>query len=195
MKLRPKKPARENASRLLPRLARDFFETIDQALEGDIDSEQTHRLRILTKRFRYSLEYFLPCYGETMDVHVKTIRDLQQLLGQLNDCCSSRALCCDLLQVSERASRRKKLFAALLQREGQLLEQFRAEWRDRFQDQRFRKNLLRYLAHPVVPKPAAVDEVGPAAPRTRRLARRLPPEPETAVSEAPAGPVLAENAS
>ena len=164
MKLRPKKSARENASRLLPRLAQEFFETIDQAVEGEIDPEQAHGLRILTKRFRYSLEYFRPCYGDTLDAHLKTIRDLQQLLGQLNDCCSSRALCQDLLRASDRGFRRNKLFPAFHQREGELLEQFRSEWRDRFQSQGFRKKLCRYLARPLVPKPAVRAPEPPAEP-------------------------------
>lgn len=148
MRLRPQKPAPENASRLLPRLAKLFFQAGDRSVEDDLKGEEVHPFRILTKRFRYALEYFRPCYGSGMDSHIQTISGLQRVLGELNDCCSSRELCRNLLKVGNPASRYKKLFAALDRREADLLEQYRAYWRKTLESPARRENFLRYVSHP-----------------------------------------------
>ncbi len=154
MKLRPKKPARENAARLLPKLVRQFVQDLDDALARPLDPRRAHDLRILAKRLRYSLEYFRPCYGETMDSYLAKIRDVQQVLGALNDCRSSRKLLERLLSAGNELNGMQKLFGALDHRETELLKEFRQVWRGGLRGAGERQKLLRYLGHPTAPRSA-----------------------------------------
>ncbi len=148
MKVRPRKPARDNASRLLPRLAEQLFEAGD-GLARDLEAEQVHPFRIVTKRFRYALEYFRPCYGATMDSYLKAVKNLQQFLGEFTDCRASRALCEKVLGVKGNAARRhQKLWETLGDREQQFQAKIPGAWDVFLQGPRGRQKMLRYLAHP-----------------------------------------------
>ncbi len=152
MKLRPRKTASQNASRLLPRLAEEVLEAGEKSLADDLNAKDAHSFRILVKRFRYTLEYFRPCYGEAMDVYLGKLKALQQALGELNDCYATRRLLIDVLKAGDPPTRYKKLFAALNRREEDLMERFRAEWRHGWEDLTARRKFLRYLAKPLPPR-------------------------------------------
>ena len=63
-----------NAREKLPELARGFFET-GRALAASHPSLQAlHRFRLLTKRFRYTLELFRPCYGPVLDRRIEALK-------------------------------------------------------------------------------------------------------------------------
>jgi CHAD domain-containing protein len=49
-------------------------------------AEELHRMRIAAKRLRYTLELFAPVYDGALDDHVKRIKRIQTLLGDLHDC-------------------------------------------------------------------------------------------------------------
>jgi len=147
MKLRPKKSARENASRLLPRLAEEFFAAGDESIQ-EKRPQEVHPFRILTKRFRYALEYFRPCYGSALDSYLEMLRELQRELGDLNDSHSSRLVFRDLLRTENRSARNKKLFAALDLCEQELTQKFRAHWQKTFESPTMRTRFMRYLSHP-----------------------------------------------
>jgi len=148
MKLRPRKTASQNASRLLPRLAERVFVAGDKSLADDLNAEDAHSFRILVKRSRYTLEYFRPCYGEGMDACLGKLKGLQQALGELNDCYATKRLLLDILKAGDPPQRYQKLFAALNRREEDLMERFRAEWRHGWEDPAARRKFLRYLAKP-----------------------------------------------
>lgn len=148
MRFRPKRPARENAARLLPRLAEKFFRAGDASVEDDLHSDEVHGFRIRTKRFRYVLEYFRPCYGKAMDAYLEAVRGLQAALGDLNDCHSTRVLLQDLLQPGDPPTRHKKLLGALDRRENDLFEKYRAYWNETLESLEYREKFVRYLTHP-----------------------------------------------
>ena len=148
MKFRPKRRARENAARLVPKLARDFFQAGDASVEDDLKGEEVHRFRIRAKRFRYVLEYFRPCYGVALDAYLEGVKQLQAVLGDLNDCCSTRVMLAELLNPGDPPARHKKLFAALERREKDLLEQYQTYWREAMENDEYRQKFLRYLTHP-----------------------------------------------
>ncbi len=153
MKFRPKKPARENAARLLPRLAARFFRAGDTSIEDDLSGEDVHNFRIKTKRFRYVLEYFRPCYGQALDAYLEVVRGLQAALGDLNDCHSTRLLLQELLRPGNPPARHKKLFAALASREQDLFEKYRGYWTENLENLKYRERFERYLAHPPRERP------------------------------------------
>ncbi len=47
---------------------------------------QLHEIRKGLKRLRYTLELFLPLYGERLEEQIKKIKTLQDILGELHDC-------------------------------------------------------------------------------------------------------------
>jgi len=148
MKFRPKKSARQNAARVLPRLAAKFFRAGDASVDDDLRASEVHDFRIRTKRFRYVLEYFRPCYGQALEGYLEVVRGVQSVLGELNDCRSTRILLDRLLEPGDPPARHKKLFAAMARRESGLLEKYRSYWRENVANPESRERFVRYLSHP-----------------------------------------------
>ena len=86
------KSVAENAREKLPELARGFFEAGRALEKGKPSLEALHRFRLLTKRFRYTLELFRSCYGPGLARRIEALRTLQQYLGEISDCATTREL-------------------------------------------------------------------------------------------------------
>ena len=56
---RKKKSVSENAAVALPVLARKFFDADREAASPGASPKSLHRFRLMTKRFRYTLELFV----------------------------------------------------------------------------------------------------------------------------------------
>jgi CHAD domain-containing protein len=76
----------ENAGRILPRMARDFFALGRVASGPDSAPAQLHAFRLSAKRFRYTLELFEPMFGPMLAVRLEQVRKIQNLLGYRQDC-------------------------------------------------------------------------------------------------------------
>lgn len=120
----------QNASDKLPELARGFFETGRKLAAADSSFEALHRFRLLTKRFRYALELFRPCYGPGLAARIEALRMLQQDLGEINDCAATRDLLLerDDLEPAQRdwLAGNLKMLAAIR------VSKFRRHWQDEF---------------------------------------------------------------
>jgi CHAD domain-containing protein len=81
-----------NASARLPELARGFLAAGNELMTAKLSFKSLHRFRLLTKRFRYTLEMFRPCYGAGLDQRIESLRQLQQYLGDVNDCATTQDL-------------------------------------------------------------------------------------------------------
>jgi len=77
--------AATNARRELPQLAASFFTQVRALLADDPAAPKLHRLRLLTKRLRYTLELFRPCYGPGLETRLASLHRIQQSLGEVND--------------------------------------------------------------------------------------------------------------
>jgi len=86
MKWRPTQTALVNARAVLPSLAAKYFDAGRKAADHKRSPRSLHRLRIETKRFRYSLEVFRPLYGATLDRYLKALHGIQDALGEVSDC-------------------------------------------------------------------------------------------------------------
>ncbi len=86
------KTVARNASEKLPELARDFFEVGGALAAGRPPLAALHRFRLLTKRFRYVLELFRPCYGPGLESRIDLLQSLQQRLGEISDCAATEEL-------------------------------------------------------------------------------------------------------
>ena len=81
-----------NARRHLPALVAAYAAWGRRLMEGRPGPDRWHALRLRTKRVRYTLELFAPCYGPGLDARLALLRGIQQQLGEINDCASTRAL-------------------------------------------------------------------------------------------------------
>jgi CHAD domain-containing protein len=85
MKWKTSQSMAENARRVLPKLAEDYFEAGRKASDGKRSPKALHRFRIATKRFRYAMELFQPLYGRSLDRRLKAVHELQNVLGKISD--------------------------------------------------------------------------------------------------------------
>ena len=81
-----------NARMTLPALVGKYAGAGRKLLAENPDPAQLHALRLQTKRLRYTLELFAPCYGPGLDERLAMLRGVQQHLGEMNDCATLRAL-------------------------------------------------------------------------------------------------------
>jgi len=78
-----------------PSLYQQAFEAINTCLEAFLSYEsyihnpenitELHAMRIAGKHLRYTLEIFAPIYGNALDVHIRAMRNVQELLGEIHD--------------------------------------------------------------------------------------------------------------
>ena len=114
--------AAPNARRELPKLAAEYFAEVREALAENPTPAELHRVRLATKRLRYTLELFRPCYGRGLDIRIAALRAVQQLLGKVNDCVAAAKLLARSKQAREFVERRADEKAA----------EFRKHWTEVF---------------------------------------------------------------
>lgn len=56
------------------------------AVESPENVAELHGMRIAAKRLRYTMETFVPCFGEPMAALIDEAKGLQEELGQIHDC-------------------------------------------------------------------------------------------------------------
>jgi len=112
------------ATSTLPRLAQRFFDA-GQAASGQHSGEKLHEFRIRAKKFRYTLELFLPLYGPKAEEWTREIKSVQTILGAMNDYRSVLAMAADF-------GCGRKLKASLKRSERRKIRQFRKAWTDHF---------------------------------------------------------------
>jgi CHAD domain-containing protein len=76
----------------LPALAGEFFRVGAEAAAKQGDYAALHRFRLQAKRFRYTLELFEPFYGRKAALILAGMRELQDRLGEINDCLTTLEL-------------------------------------------------------------------------------------------------------
>jgi len=115
----------DTARREMTRMARDFFESGNDAVEAKASGEELHRLRLAAKKLRYTLELFAGVYGPASGTWLEQIREVQTLLGAVNDCRTVRSLVSGMEGTRE-------FEAALKRRQRRKTLEFRQAWREQF---------------------------------------------------------------
>ncbi|MEZ5355901.1 MAG: CHAD domain-containing protein [Bryobacteraceae bacterium] len=129
----------ENAGALLPPLARDYLRGGRAAVNPECTWAEMHRFRLISKRFRYTLEIFREFYDDGIDERIAAVRRVQTVLGDGNDCEAT-------LQSGAAADHRE--FAAWLRdRQRRLEHEFRNVWHAEF-DGRGEDYWIGYLGSP-----------------------------------------------
>jgi hypothetical protein len=152
-----------NARRELPRLAAEFFALVRAALSVRSSAEQLHRVRLAAKRIRYTLELFRPCYGRALESRIESLRKLQQILGEINDCAATRRLLSNAMSGSPYRRKAERFLALRLRMKTAELRKF---WSEVFdapgQELRWTRYLRRNALAPRVPNRAPQQAVLPA---------------------------------
>ena len=121
--------AARNARRKLPGLVSSYCSYVRQELAKNPAPGELHPLRLATKRLRYTLELFRPCYGPGLEDRLTVLRQVQQLLGDLNDRVTAWQLLSKTMQPSPQRTRVEKLLGGQARRKARA---FRKQWRDLF---------------------------------------------------------------
>lgn len=135
--------AAENAKAVLPVLSRSYFAEGRDAAAGDLAEDDLHRFRLATKRFRYTLELFQPCYPAGLDQRLAQLRQIQQYLGEINDCRTAAQLIRGLRPA--RSKQPSAVFAFLERRAAERVTRFHEYWTKTFDAPGREQNWVDYL--------------------------------------------------
>jgi CHAD domain-containing protein len=139
--------AAQNAQRELPAIVTAYFAKGREMLDGSLDPSELHALRLLTKRLRYTLELFRPCYGPGFRARIAALRRIQQCLGEINDCVTAAAVVADIFPRSS-SPIRKRVDGFLAERSHTLTAEFRRDWTEVFDAPGQERWWTAYLARP-----------------------------------------------
>ncbi len=82
----------KTAQEVLGRIAKKHGKRGKKALRDGAPAKTLHRFRIATKEFRYTLDLFAPVCGDSAADRVAELKDLQRILGEINDLVSVRRM-------------------------------------------------------------------------------------------------------
>ena len=119
-----------NARRELPGLAASYFAQARALLADDPSADKLHRVRLLTKRLRYTLELFRPCYGPGLETHLAALHRIQQSLGEVNDADDAGRLLSK--SMSTASPQRARVLRYLEERAAVKAQEFRKDWAEVF---------------------------------------------------------------
>jgi CHAD domain-containing protein len=134
-----------NARRELPRMVSDYFSTVREFLAQDHHPRKLHPLRLASKRVRYTLELFRPCYPAELEDRLDALKKLQDSLGEVNDAVASARLLRDVLK------RRPKVRKYLEDRATDQAAKFTRYWQETFDAPGREAWWTDFLTHPVTP--------------------------------------------
>jgi CHAD domain-containing protein len=139
----PSKSTVESARTTIPQLAQRLFTAGRKAAKRKIKTKTLHEFRLEVKRFRYTLELFRPLYGPALDTRLAKLRRMQQYLGAINDCTTTRAL---IVGAQGKASLLvKELLSRLDTGEKDSARKFVRYWTETFDAPGEQERLVRYL--------------------------------------------------
>jgi CHAD domain-containing protein len=125
-----RRSACENARRKLPEYVSSYFAYVREVLAGDPPPRELHQLRLATKRLRYTLELFRPCYGRGLEARIKILRKVQQRLGDVNDAVAAWDLLAKKLGRSDLRERTRNFLQDRAEKEAR---EFQREWKRLFE--------------------------------------------------------------
>jgi CHAD domain-containing protein len=119
-----------NVRNALPRLMDDYFVAGRELVGSSVRPRALHRFRLKTKRVRYTLELFLEHYGPGLERRIDKLKDIQTLLGDINDCAATLELIEE--RVPRNAAHRKAAVKYLKKRARKKTDEFLDCWREQF---------------------------------------------------------------
>ncbi len=132
-----------NARRELPRIVNEYFSEVRATLAEDPTPRKLHRLRLASKRLRYTLELFRPCYPAGLEDRLDALKTLQDSLGEVNDAVASA----ELLRAA--LKRQPKVRKFLEDRAAHQAGEFARHWKETFDAPGQEEWWTSFLSHPV----------------------------------------------
>jgi CHAD domain-containing protein len=136
----PSKTAAENAREKLPELASEFFAAGRNANQS---FAALHPFRLVTKRFRYTLEMFRPYYGPGLEQRIELLQELQQHLGEISDVTATQELLAERSDLPP--DERQQLLDKLTGMVDIKLAAFRRYWQKEFSTPARERSWITYL--------------------------------------------------
>ena len=130
----------ETARRILPQIAADFVERGNAASQAKVSPEKLHAFRIASKKFRYTLELFAPLYGPSVNTWLESLKGIQTVLGDINDCVTVSQMIADYKGSGPVTNWIKK-------RQRRKIEQFSRLWLEEFGDSASVRQRIHPLSH------------------------------------------------
>ena len=153
------------AQRILPRMAQEFFERGKEAAKTKASPRELHQFRIVSKKFRYTLELFTSVYGPPLNSSLERITGVQGLLGDINDCDTVRTMLSQYQDADRVTSWLKK-------RQRRRIEEFQRYWMETFAADGELRNWRALLNHPVRDMREARKPAARAGMASRTIGRR-----------------------
>jgi len=120
----------ENVRAQLPAVAGAYFRAGRKLLAGSPAPEDLHGFRLKTKRLRYTLELFRACYNGQLEQRLESLKDIQTLLGDLNDCAAAMRIAAASLPA--KSADRVKVERFLQAKSKRLTAAFNKHWKEQF---------------------------------------------------------------
>jgi CHAD domain-containing protein len=130
MKWNERSTAEANARRQLPHMMSEYFAEVRDALTEKQSPARLHRIRLASKKVRYTLELFRSCYrAPDFDARMESLKDVQTSLGDVNDAVAAWRL---LRKTIPNSPHREALREFLKSRAAKKAEEFREHWTEQF---------------------------------------------------------------
>jgi CHAD domain-containing protein len=125
-------PAATMAKRLLPDMVAEHFQRGEAAVGKKMPAHKIHRFRIAAKNFRYTLDFFAPLYAGTLPLLIDRLKDVQTLLGDINDCATARRIVKEEVAGDGDDAVRGDVLAGLKDRQRKKIKEFREQYTAEF---------------------------------------------------------------
>ncbi|HUQ91804.1 MAG TPA: CHAD domain-containing protein [Bryobacteraceae bacterium] len=150
---RPDASVQENAARQLPEVVEEYAKAGRKVAHKKAKATKLHRFRLRTKHFRYLLDLFSPFYGDDVETMSKRLREIQSLLGEINDYATVR-------EMMAKSSELMPLFDYLDKEQAKKVNSFLRYWKGKMDAEGQKKHWKKCLSNPVdgrgfPPKPSA----------------------------------------
>jgi CHAD domain-containing protein len=119
-----------NARRELPPLVSAYFVRGRETVASKPSPAKLHRLRLATKKLRYTLELFGPCYGPGLEARLAALHEVQRLLGEVADGAAAIRFLADAGLANP--GQRSRAIDFLGQRTARKQHEFRKQWEEVF---------------------------------------------------------------
>ncbi len=133
-----------NARQELPKLVEAYFAQVRQVLARKPRPAQLHPMRVAGKQLRYGLELFRPCYGPGLEERLDALKQVQELLGQVNDSVAALAL---IRKGMRRSQLRTQVERFALKQAAEKSKAFHTHWQSVFDAEGQEEWWTGYLAH------------------------------------------------
>jgi CHAD domain-containing protein len=165
------------AARLLPEMVTEHFQRGEAATAKKMPAHKIHRFRIAAKNFRYTLDFFAPLYAGTLPLLIDRLKEVQTLLGDINDCATVRRIVKEEACGKDEAIRREVL-SGLKERQRKKIREFREQYSAEFSSASALRQWQESVRGVGAQRSIAVKKISPvknaAAARKRATGKRRP---------------------